>query len=930
MSKRKLIEVALPLEAINQAGRAEKSVPKKGHPATLHLWWSRKPLGVARAVLFASIVDDPSARPDLFPSEADQTAERQRLFELTEALASWGRSEDATLLKEVRRRIDEVAGNDRPKLIDPFCGGGAIPVEGVRLGLDVLGIDLNPVAALVTASATTIAQRFAGQPAVNPSPTSELGLGQRPLAGIAADVCHYGAAVEAECHRRLDAAFPNAPSDHSPSGVTVPVSYLWARTITCSNPGCRRSTPLLSTWWLSKKAKHHWHARPVLFDDDFTFTVHKGKPPDDLEDLKVSRGANYRCLFCSTINDAEAVRAEGASGMLGFKLVAIQAFRDPSARRSGRVYLDPIPDIERAATEVRISTGATAAVERDLPTVSGNITGFGLRTFGDLLTPRQQLTMGTFAEVIAEFAHVIQRDAEAAGLADDSLGIEVGGRGATAYAEAVTTYLGLTLSRMANRVSTMTIHNRANGSVEQSFVQPAYAFYGDFPEANPFSGSTGSWGNALEHVWKATEALPVGDGTAEIRASSMLTALDGERGMVSTDPPYYDMFDYAALSNLFYVWLRATLGEIWPNTLGPILAPTAEQIVSNPSRFEGSRAKSHEHFEDLLRQAFIRIREVQDPRFPVTIYYGYQQTERSKNGRSSTAWEALLESVIDAGLRITSTWPLRTERPEGVKKGSNSLASSVLLVCRPALAAAETTTATDFRRLLRAELPDALKLLQQGNIAPVDLAQAAIGPGMAVFTRFARVLEADGSAMRIRTALQMINEVLDETLEGIDNDFDPDTRWAVTWFDEYGFDEGPFGRAEQLSKSRNTSMSGLQQAGVVGIGAGKARLLSRDELDEDWDPSTDQRLTIWEITQHLIRRLEVDGEQAAAILLERIGPEPAAVARELAYRLFQTCQTKGWAQQAVALNGLVIAWPELVRLARTHERTSAPQQLFEE
>ena len=551
MTSHKLIEVALPLEAINHAGRAEKSVPKKGHPATLHLWWSRKPLGVARAVLFASIVDDPSARPDLFPTEEEQTAERQRLFDLTEALASWERSEDATLLKEVRRRIEEVAAADRPKLIDPFCGGGAIPVEGVRLGLDVLGVDLNPVAALVTATSTTIAQRFADQPSVNSRDETQLSIGQRRLAGIAADVRHYGEAVEEECRHRLAAAFPDAPSDHSPSGTTTPVSYLWARTITCSNPGCRRETPMLSTWWLSKKAKHYWHARPVLLDDDFTFTVHEGKPPEDLEDLKVSRGANFSCLFCSTINDADAVRAEGEAGGLGYKLVAVQAFRNPSARRSGRIYLDPTPEIERAATDVRISGGATAAIERDLPTVSGNVTGFGLRTFGDLLTPRQQLTMGTFAEVISELAQTIRHDAQAAGLSDDPLGVEKGGTGAAAYAEAVTTYLGLTLSRMANRVSTMTIHNRANGSVEQSFVQPAYAFYGDFPEANPFSGSTGSWGNALEHVWKAVEALPVGDGVAEIRASSMLTALDGECGMVSTDPPYYDMFDYAALSNLF-------------------------------------------------------------------------------------------------------------------------------------------------------------------------------------------------------------------------------------------------------------------------------------------------------------------------------------------------------------------------------------------
>ena len=924
---KKLLEASLPLEAINAAGRAEKAVPKKGHPATLHLWWSRKPLGVARAVLFASLVDDPSARPDLYPTEEAQDTERRRLFDLVEALARWDRSDDAALLSEARRRINEAAEGERPRLVEPFCGGGSIAIEGIRLGLDVTAVDLNPVAALITSSAVDVAQRFAGRGPVNPDAGRSLAVGGAGLAGIADDVRYYGEAVERECRRRLAPAFADMASPDSPGGSTVPVSYLWARTIVCANPGCRRKTPLLSTWWLCKKPGHQWHARPVIDGGDFAFEVGRGEPPEGLEDLKAGRGATYRCLFCGTVNDADAVRACGAAEGLGLRLVAVQAFANPAARRSGRIYLDPDPAVERAALEAEAPPGASSALEREIPGVSGNITAFGIGTFGDLLTTRQRLTMAVFAEAIGGIGDRIRADAQAAGLSDDPLGIEKGGAGALAYAEAVVTYLGLTLSRMANRTSTMTIHNRANGSVEQSFVQPAYAFYGDFPEANPLSGSTGSWGNALEHVWKAVAALPDSGARADVRAASMLTALRGERGVVSTDPPYYDMFDYSALSNMFHVWLRACLGDVWPDTLGPLLAPSAEQIVSNPARFNGDRGRAHEHFEGLLRQAFALLREVQDPRFPMTIYYGYQQTERSGAGRGGTAWEALLESVMAAGLRVVSTWPLRTERPEGVKKGSNSLATSVLLVCRPRGEGATTATVADFRRALRERLPAALRLLQQGGIAPVDLAHAAIGPGMAVFSSFERVVEAGGAHMSVRAALEAINRAVDEALEGAESDLDADTRWAVTWFEDHGFEEGDYGRAEQLSKSRNTSVAGLVSAGVAAAGAGRVRLLGRGDLDAGWDPGADRRFTVWEAAQHLIRTLEAGGEAAAAGLVARLGAE-AERARELAYRLHRICDAKGWAAEGASLNALVTAWPELVRLARRPTAAAAVELDF--
>ena len=944
-SPRKLIEVALPLEAVNAAGRAEKAVPKKGHPATMHLWWSRKPLGVTRAALFASLVDDPSARPDLYPTEADQQAERRRLLALIEELCRWERSGDPALLAEAQRCIAASAGAAPPRIIDPFCGGGAISTEAIRLGLDTLAIDLNPVAALVSSATLSLAQRFAGQPAVSAG-----GSGGDGRVGIAADVARYGEAAEEECRRRLAGAFPALSGQMRPGYDGVAVSYLWARTVTCANPACGRTTPLLSTWWLSKKPTNRWHVRPVVEGDRFGFAAERGPPPAGLADLKVGRGANYRCLHCSTVNDAGVVRRCGRGAGFGLRLVAVQGLADPRRPRAGRVWFTPDETDERAGlagAAAGFPEAVEAALLRELPEECGNVTAFGLRTVADVLSPRQRRTMATFAEVIGGMTPVVHRDALSAGLADDGAGVEQGGSGARAYAEAVTTYLALALSRMANRTTTMTTHNRANGSVEQSFIRPAYGFYGEFAEANPFSGSTGSWSGGLGYVVRAMMALPASSapaaesaaphgpsrsghqpsgavrvGRADVRCGSMLSALDGAAGVICTDPPYYDMFDYAALSSLFLVWLRAAVGDVWPETLAPLPAPTAEQIVANPARSGGDRAAAHERFEKLLRLAFERMRAVHDSRYPLTVFYGYQQSgTRSAvgtDGSPGTAWEALLESLIAAGYRVTASWPLRTERPEGVKKGTKALASSVLLVCRPVAGPGSVrpaATVGELRSALRAELPAVVRMMQQVNIAPVDLVQAAIGPGMAVYTRFERVLNADGSPLGIGETLAMINEVLDETLTIAGAEFDAATRWALSWFDEHGFAGGSLGRAEHLAKERDISVAGLSSAGVVVTDGDRVRLRHRGELDTAQDGFRGGSPTVWEATQHLLRCLDAEGEQAAAALLGGLDADTATAARELAYQLFRICTRRNRSAEAAACNGLVNSWPELSRLA---------------
>lgn len=941
---RKLIEVALPLEAVNAAGRAEKAVPKRGHPATMHLWWSRKPLGVTRAVLFASLVDDPSARPDLFPTETAQEAERRRLFALIEELCRWERSGDAALLAEAQRCIEDSAGGDPPRIIDPFCGGGAIPVEALRLGLDTLAIDLNPVAALVSAATLSVAQRFAGKQPVSAATQANEG----GLAGIAADVAFYGGVVEAECSRRLAAAFEPIPSPLSPDGCTVAISYLWARTIPCADPGCGLTTPLLSTWWLSKKPTNRWHARPVLTGDRFDFEVEAGAPPAGLDDLKMGRGTNFRCLFCGKVNDADWVRRCGLESGFDQRLVAIQAFADPHRPRDGRIWLAPDTASEQAGRAVsggRFPPPIEAALDREVPAESGNVTTFGVRTFGGLLSPRQRNTLATFSEVIAQMTPAVHRDALAAGMPDDGAGIEQAGAGARAYAEAVTTYLALALSRMANRTTTMTTHNRANGSVEQSFIRPAYGFYGEFPEANPFSGSTGSWTGGLGYVVQALEALPsrcehpqaivpqpdpFDDpwpveprvGRSDVRCGSMLAALDGDTGMVCTDPPYYDMFDYASLSNLFLVWLRAMLADIWPSMLGPSLAPTDAQIVSNAARCSGDRSAAHDRFESLLCRAFERIADVSDPRYPVALYYGYQQAERRSSngstGSTGTAWEVMLESLIGAGLRITATWPLRTERPEGVKKGTRSLGTSLLFICRQAetgCAPRRKATDAEFRRALRSELGDGVKLLQQCNIAPLDLAQAVIGPGMRIYTGYSGILGRDGSRVGVSQALGMISEVFDESLSELDAELDAGSVWALNWFDAHGYAGGPASGAERLAEDCGITVAELIGAGIVAAADDDVRLLDREQLAARWDRAAARHPTVWQAAQHVLRCFLEGGEPAAAALLGRLDRDTVDGVRHVAHRLYRICTRRSQVAEAAACNSLVASWPALNRRA---------------
>lgn len=920
--RKKLIEVALPLEAINEEASRRKRKAPAGYPTMIHKWWAQRPLAACRAVLFASLVDDPSSRPEEFPTEEAQDRERQRLFRLIEELVKWESSTNETVLAAARAEIMRSTDGNPPPVLDPFCGGGSIPLEAQRLGLEAHGSDLNPVPVLITKALIEIPPKFAGRPPVNPAAQRSLGrMGAwKGAAGLAEDVRYYGRWMRDEAERRIGQLYPKVrlPAAQGGGEATV-IAWLWARTITCPNPACGARMPLVRSFALStKKGKEVW-VEPVVsrkqLPPTIGFEVRTGRGTVP-EAPKTGRGANFRCLACGDVAAEAHVKAEAMAGRMGAQLMAIVA----EGRRQ-RVYLSPDVEHERIAAAAQPAWGPDAPMPDNPRWFSPPF--FGLDTYEKLFTRRQLVALTAFSDLTSEVRERVVGDALMAGLTDDGQQLVGGGAGAAAYADAVATYLAFALSRAVDYNCNIASWRAKDNAMRAGFSKQALPMVWDYAEGNPFGGSSSGWTECVDVVAGCLEVVPART-LGAARQEDARALHHSQPLLISTDPPYYDNIGYADLSDFFYVWLRHTLSEIYPSLSSTLLTPKAEELIASPYRFAGDKGAAQRFFEVGLGDAFGRMRELQDERFPLTVFYAFKQSESTEDdevvsGASesviSTGWETMLDGLIGAGFLVDGTWPMRTEGDNrSVSIGTNALASSILLVCRPRPTNAPSTTRRQFLAELQRELPSALRNLQHGNIAPVDLAQAAIGPGMAVFSRYARVLESDGQPMRVRTALALINQVLAETLAEQEGEMDADTRWALTWFDENGFGEGQYGRAEVLATAKNTAMPGLVAAGIVLSARGKTRLLRRDELAADWDPATDTRRTVWEATHHLSRALESNGEAAAAALLARLG-EDGERARDLAYRLYTTCERRGWAQDAQAYNALVVAWPELTRLA---------------
>ncbi|MBX3234598.1 MAG: DUF1156 domain-containing protein [Nitrospiraceae bacterium] len=953
--RKKLIEVALPLEAINKASAREKSI-RHGHPSTLHLWWARRPLAAARAVIFAQMVDDPSSLPDLFPTEKKQEKERQRLFKIIEDLVQWENTTNEKVLQAARdeiwqswrRTCAENADHPRAKELfnrnklpafhDPFAGGGALPLEAQRLGLEAYASDLNPVAVLINKAMIEIPPRFAGKPPVNPESRKDKTLFKKEWhggEGLAEDVRYYGRWMRDEAEKRIGHLYPkievtkemvkDRPDLKAYVGQKLTViAWIWARTVKSPNPAFANIyVPLASTFMLSTKAGKEAYVEPVIEGRGYRFTVKVGKPKDAeaaRNGTKLSRGANFRCLMSDSPIAPEHIYTEAQCGRMGARLMAIVAEGD-----RGRVYLAPTPEHEAAVLRAKPEWKPDVAMPGNPRWFSPPL--YGLKTYGDLFTSRQLVALTTFSDLVGQAMQQVPRYALAAGLPDDKKPLRDGGTGVAAYAEAVGVYLGIALSRLTDICNALCRWEVTKTQVRNLFGRQAIPMLWDFAENNVFGEAAGDYTVSLGNMAKALEQMPAqGDG-GSYQDDAQTQSISSSK-LVSTDPPYYDNIGYADLSDFFYVWLRRSLRPVFPDLFGTMAVPKAEELVATPYR-HGSKEKAEAFFLDGMTKAMHRLAEQAHPSWPVTIYYAFKQSESDgDDGTTNTGWDTFLAAVIEAGFAISGTWPMRTELSNRmIGAGTNALASSIVLVCRPRVVDAPMATRREFVSVLKTELPQALAHLQRGNIAPVDLAQAAIGPGMAVYTRYAKVLDAEGKPLSVREALALINQTLDEALAEQEGDFDPDSRWAITWFEQVGFEVGEYGMAEQLSKSKNTSVQGLKDAGILDKKSpgGKVRLLRPKELPKDWDPVKDTRLTEWEMVHHLIRALEEGGESAAAELVAKLGSK-AEIARELAYRLYTVCERKKRSAEALSYNALVQSWPEITRLARGEESTVRESQ----
>ncbi len=877
-------------------------------------------------MLFASLVDDPSSHPDRFPDETTQDEERQRLFRLIEELVKWENTTNEKVLGEARAEIMRSTDGNPPPVLDPFAGGGSIPLEAQRLGLEAHASDLNPVAVLINKALIEIPPKFAGRAPINPEYRSRaVKSGEWTGAkGLAEDVRFYGKWMRDEAEKRIGHLYPKAKLPDG--GEATVIAWLWVRTVTCPNPACGAQMPLTNKWSLSTKKGKEAYAEPVIDNSQ--------KPPQISFEIKSGEGARAEgtvgrkgahCVACESPVTLDHIRAEGKAGRMSAQLMAVVA-----EGNRGRTYVAPSQEQADIAAEAK----PVWKPEADLPRNPRDFKtpNYGMRTFGDLFTPRQLVALTTFSDLVQEARDKVLKDALETNLPEGE-GLEAGGDEARGYADAVAVYLACGVSKGANLWSSISSWMSDRGALRETFARQAIPMVWDYAEANPLSESGGNISMFLERVVDSITFLPTQK--AGIAKNADAAALRGsvQNVVISTDPPYYDNIGYADLSDFFYVWLRRSLSSFYPDIFSTLLVPKTQELVATPYRFDGSKKKAQDFFEKGLGQAFERMCEAAHSDFPLTVYYAFKQSESEAVDDSgigltvaSTGWETMLTGLMEAGFQITGTWPMRTESSgRMIGRGTNALASSIVLVCRPRPDTAPTATRREFLTALRRELPQALRELQQGNIAPVDLAQASIGPGMAVFSRYAKVLESDGKPMPVRAALAIINGMLDEVLAEQEGEFGPDTRWALSWFEQYSMGEGPYGDAETLSKAKNTSVLGMVEAGILHSRSGRVRLLRRSELPADWDPLTDDDTNIWEATQHLVKRLEEGGEEKAAALLAALG-STAEIARDLAYRLYSLCERKKWAQEALAYNALVSVWPELTKLAANLPQPSAVSQ----
>lgn len=906
--KKKLIEVALPLEAINAESAREKSI-RHGHPSTLHLWWARRPLATARAVIWSSLVDDPSSHPEKFPTEEAQRQERERLFDILTRLVKWENSNDEEILAEAKAEILKSTDGNPPALLDPFAGGGAIPLEAQRLGLEAHAHDLNPVAVMINKAMIEIPPKFAGMRPVNPNAgrQSSANAGWKGAAGLAEDVRYYGEWMKQEAYKRIGHLYPKVkvPKEQGGGEATV-IAWIWARTVKCPNPACGCEMPLVRSFVLSKKKGKEAYIKPNFIDGKFEYEVKNGKIKE--EGTVVRTGAH--CLACGTSVSLEYVREEGQAQRIGAQMMAVVA-----EGNNGRIYL--APDLEQIHA-AKVDEPEDVPIS-DLPekALSFRVQVYGMKQHRQLFTNRQLTALTTFSELVGEAQQKAEADAVAAGMNNDHIALAEGGIGARAYGEAVGIYLSFILDKLADRNSSICGWDNSRDGLRNTFGRQAIPMVWDYAEGNPFSNSSGCFDNMLEWVVKVCNELPATE-NGQVRQFDAQSDCGLKDIMVSTDPPYYDNIGYADLSDYFYVWMRQSLKNTYPKLFRTMLVPKNEELIATPYRHDGSVEKARNFFEDGMYKTCCQIHTYAREDVPVTIYYAFKQSESESDEKSgektaSTGWETMLSAIIRSGFAITGTWPMRTEMANrSIASGANALASSIVLVCRKRPETTMSCTRRDFINALHREMRPALEKLQSANIAPVDLAQSAIGPGIGVFSRYKSVLESDGKPMTVRAALQIINQELDAYYNEQEGELDRESRFCVDMFSQYAFNNLKFGDADVLARAKNTSVQALAERGVMMAAKGEVRLLTREEIPEKVDSHEE---CIWLLTQQLARAMERGGVKECAQVAVELRGSNAENAKALAYRLYTICERKKWAQEGYAYNNLVVAWPDIQSMA---------------
>lgn len=881
--KSKLIEVALPLDEINAACKAYKD-RKVGTIRNIHKWFAAMPLPAWRALLFAALIDDP---------ETDN--QRIYLLDVIKRLVANGADlPDVDTLEEAKALLCKQFPDGLPAVMDPFCGGGSTLVEAQRLGLSTVASDLNPVPVLISRTLTDLLPKVMGQAPIALTAETAASNELFPMsssapiafAGLNADVSKYSQRVVARARASLASRYTSFAGE-------APIAWLWARTTKCPNPACGLETFLMTSLWIcKKKGDLAWFVPQVTKGEIVLEVVSRQKSGEPPLSPKSGRGAVFRCLSCDGTLTEDWIIERGSRHEIGERLVCVVA-----ETTNGRIYRAPSDSEIRAGAEV---PDVVDFPDVPLPDIPRWFSGprFGFTTQQDLYTPRQRLVLATFADLIAEVYSEVIEDG-----------------GSRDWAAAVTTLMGLALGKMAQANSRQVRWNTAVSGApkaEPAFGQNDMPMLWDFVETYPFGSSVGSFLGIIKDQARAARYVVKGEGVA-VRKDARDVAADRPT-LIATDPPYFDAIGYADLSDYFYLWHRRALRHVHPDLYMTVAVPKTGELTAVPAHHNNSASAAKSYFIEGFTQTFNALKDALGEDLPLIVVYASK--EQKGGAGEETRWSSILSAIVAAELEITGTWPIHGATVARlIGNQTNAIASYIVMVCRPRLADAQTCSLAEFNRALRRELPPAVRDLQAASILPVDLNQAALGPGMRIYSRYRAVLDQSGAVVPVDQAIRLIDVARSEVLEEQEGDLDPESRFAVRWWETFGWAVASFDEAGKAARPLGISVEEVARVQVVTSRANKVQLLGADQLDRSWTPSDDVRPTAWKAVHHLADRLiDGGGELEAAQLMAVLGKLQES-SRALVYRLHDIAAKKGRKADQERYNALINSWTELVRLA---------------